>query len=200
MILDMCFLKVLPVFQYASYFNTLNIFKVKKNKINTNDEIVNLGTNILNPKNSSIGCDTIEDFQNQTSFLPYLAVIEISLIINNTLKTENNVSTKQLTLKFEEICLGTFIDEYTIVSSRLCVRIDDNSTGIMGHLNKLPPFLKQFEYNLATSRYFYTAYYGISSHKGNQAGSILRGMPFKSIFIVILCKFINFLFLPFYHS
>ena len=116
--------------------------------------------------------------------MPYIALIEVSLIINTTFLIQNNVSTKQLTLKFEEICLGTFIDELTIISSRLCVRIDDNSTDKMEHLNKLPNFLKEFEYNLETSKYFYTAYYGFSVDKSNQAGSILRGMPFKNIFIV----------------
>lgn len=163
---------------------------MKRNNNNINPELVNIGPNILKPINSSIGCDTIEDFQNQTSFLPYLALIEVSLIINSTFLSENNVSTKLLTLKFEEICLGTFIDELTIVSSRLCVRIDENSTDKMEHLNKLPVFLKEFEYNLENSKYFYTAYYGISTQKNNQAGSILRGMPFKNIFIVIL-KLLN---------
>ena len=114
-----------------------------------------------------------------------MALIEISHILNTTLVTENNVTTKRLTLVFEELCLGTFVDEYTIISSRLCVRIDENPNDIMTQLNKLPKYLKQFEYDLDKSKYFYTAYYGMSSDGGeNIAGTILRGIPFKKIFIV----------------
>ena len=87
--------------------------------------------------------------------------------------------------------MGTFIDENTIISSSLCVHIDENSPD----LKKLPKYVKQFEFSLETSKYFYTAYYGISGQSQNQAASILRGMPFKNIFIVKKRRLIQILIL-----
>ncbi len=156
---------------------------MKKNKNPSNTDL-HLAINLLKHRNSSEGCDTIENFDNITSFWSFLALIEISLIINSSIIIENNVTEKQLELKFEDLCLGTFIDEYTIVSSRLCVRIDEEKAGIMDQLNKLPKFMKEFEYDLDKSKYFYTSYFGMSKGGENHAGSILRAVPFKSISIV----------------